>query len=292
MIVITAPTGNIGQAVVQDLLDKGEAVRVIARDPSRLPPQVRERVEVVQGSHSDVDIVTRAFDGADSVFWLVPPDPKADSLEAAYVDFSRPACEAIRKQGVERVVIVSALGRGWPKDSGYVSASLAMDDLIMSTGVNCRILTMPSFMDNMLRQVQAIKSQGTFFSPISGDLKTPTCAVRDIAGVAARLLSDLSWTGQAGVPVLGPEDLSCNDMAQIMSEVLAKPVHYQQISFDAFKSRLTGFGMSEPMAGGMVAMMVAKNEGMDNMESRTPEGATPTSFRQWCEEVLKPAVLG
>lgn len=291
MIVVTTPTGNIGQAVVEDLLKRGETVRVIARDPSRLASEMRERIEVVKGSHGDLDVVNRAFQGADSVFWLVPPDPKANSVEAAYVNFSRPACEAIRNQGIKRFVIVSALGRGWPTDTGYVSASLAMDDLIMSTGVNCRVLTMPSFMDNLLRQVQAIKGQGMFFSPISGDLKAPTCAVRDIASAATKLLRDSSWTGQASVPVLGPEDLSCNDMAQIMSEVLAKPVRYQQIPFDAFKSRLTGFGMSEAMAQGMVAMMVAKNEGMDNVEPRTPEGTTPTSFRQWCEEVLKPAVL-
>lgn len=41
----------------------------------------------------------------------------------------------------------------------------------------------------------------------------------------------------------------------------------------------------------MVDMMTAKNEGLDNHEPRTPEATTPTSFRQWCEEVLKPAVL-
>ena len=291
MIVVTTPTGSIGQTVVEDLLKQGMDVRVIARDPSRLPAQVRERVEVVEGSHGDLDVVDQAFRGADAVFWLVPPDPKADSVKAAYVDFSRPACDALQKQGVKRFVIVSALGRGWPTDSGYVSASLAMDDLIMSTGVNCRVLTMPSFMDNLLRQVQPIKEQGMFFSPISGDLKAPACAVRDIASVAARLLSDTSWTGQASVPVLGPEDLSFNEMAETMSDVLGKTVRYQQISFQAFKSRLTGFGMSEAMADGMVAMMVAKNEGLDNIEPRTPEGATPTSFRQWCEEVLKPAVL-
>lgn len=291
MIVVTTPTGSIGQAVVEDLLKRGETVRVIARDPSRLASELRGRIEVVEGSHGDLEVVNRAFQGADSVFWLVPPDPKANSVQAAYVDFSRPACEAIRNHGVKRFVIVSALGRGWPADTGYVSASLAMDDLLMSTGVNCRVLTMPSFMDNLLRQVQAIKGQGMFFSPIAGDKKAPTCAVRDIASVATRWLRDSSWTGQASVPVLGPEDLSCNDMAQIMSEVLAKPVRYQQIPFDAFKSRLTGFGMSEAMAQGMVAMMIAKNEGMDNVEPRTPEGTTPTSFRQWCEEVLKPAVL-
>jgi hypothetical protein len=37
--------------------------------------------------------------------------------------------------------------------------------------------------------------------------------------------------------------------------------------------------------------MVAKNEGLDNAEPRTPQSTTPTSFRRWGEEVLKPAVL-
>ncbi|HEY6845527.1 MAG TPA: NAD(P)H-binding protein [Terracidiphilus sp.] len=291
MIVLTTPTGNIGHLVLEDLLGGGAGVRVIARDPRRLPSHLRERVEVVEGSHSDTRVVNQAFKGADSVFWLVPPDPKVESLKTAYLDFSRAASDAFRSQGVKRVVVVSALGRGWPRDTGYVSASLAMDDLILSTGVNCRVLTMPSFMDNMLRQVQAIKNQGMFLSLLRGDLKAPACAIRDIASVAARLLLDSSWTGQANVPVLGPEDLSCDEMAQIMSDVLAKPVRYQQISFDAFKTRLIGFGMSESMAQGMIDMMVAKNEGLDNQEPRTPESTTPTSFRQWCEEELKPAVL-
>src|SRR5437879_4678492 len=215
MIVVTTPTGTIGHQVLENILDSGEAIRVIARDPSRLPSQTRKRVEVVQGSHGDIDVVNRAFGGADAVFWLVPPDFQAESVEAAYVDFTRPACDALRSQGVKRVVGVSALGRGVARNAGLVSASLAMDDLIASTGVSYRALTMPSFMDNILNQVEAIKNQGMFFSPISGDRKLPTCATRDIAAVAARLLLDSSWSGQGSVPVLGPEDLSFNDMAQI-----------------------------------------------------------------------------
>ena len=125
----------------------------------------------------------------------------------------------------------------------------------------------------------------------TGDRKVPTCATRDIAAVAARLLLDPSWSGQASVPVLGPEDLSGDDMAQIMSEVLGKPVRFQQVPVEGFRAMLTGHGMSEAMAQGMVDMMVAKNEGLDNAEPRTPQSTTPTSFRQWCEEVLKPAIL-
>jgi hypothetical protein len=80
-------------------------------------------------------------------------------------------------------------------------------------------------------------------------------------------------------------------MAQIMSELLGKPVRFQQVPAEAFKAMLTGRGMSEAMVQGTVDMLVAKNQGLDNAEPRTPQFTIPTSFRQWCEEVLKPAVL-
>ena len=59
MIVITSPTGQIGHRVVQHLLDAGEALRVVARDPRRLPQTVRDRVEVIEGSHGDAAVVDR-----------------------------------------------------------------------------------------------------------------------------------------------------------------------------------------------------------------------------------------
>jgi uncharacterized protein YbjT (DUF2867 family) len=291
MIVVTTPTGSIGSQVLEKLLESGESVRVIVRDASRIPEQTRERIEIVEGSHGDLEVVNKAFQGADSVFWLVPPDPRATDVNTAYVGFTRPACEAIKAQGVKHVVGVSALGRGWTKNAGLVTASLAMDDMIASTGVNYRALTMPSFMENLLNQAGPIKGQGMFFSPLVADRKFPTCASRDIADAAVKLLLDPSWTGHGSVAVLGPEDLSFNEMARIMSDVLGKSIGFKQIPMEAFKGRLAGFGMSEAMVQGYLDMMTAKNEGLDNMVLRTPESTTPTSFRQWCEETLKPAIL-
>jgi uncharacterized protein YbjT (DUF2867 family) len=290
MIVITTPTGQIGQQVLDNVLGSVEAIRVIARDPSRLPPHVRERVEVVQGSHDDTSVVTKAFAGADSVLWLVPPNPRADSIEDHYLDFTRPACEAIKSQGVKRVVAVSSLGREYGKNAGLLSPAYAMDDLIKSTGVSYRALEMPFFMENLLHQVEAIKSQGTFFLANSADRKLPTVATRDIAAAAAQLLLDGSWSGQGGVPVVGPDDLSPNDMAQIMSEVLERPIGFQQVPAEAYKATMTQYGMTEAWAQGLVDMATAQNNGVYNAETRTPQ-PTDTSFRQWCEETLKLAVL-
>src|ERR1700727_683249 len=137
MIVITTPTGTIGHQVLENLLASGEHLRLVARDLADVPVETRQLVEVIEGSHGDPAVVDQAFDGADAVFWLTPPDPRAESLEAAFVGFTRPAAEAFRTHGVKRVVGVSALGRGtpWASRAGYVTASLAMDDLIAGTGV-------------------------------------------------------------------------------------------------------------------------------------------------------------
>jgi uncharacterized protein YbjT (DUF2867 family) len=294
MIVITTPTGAIGHQVLTNVLAGDQPVRVIVRDPTRLPASVRDRVEVVKGSHGDPHVVAEAFDGADTLFWLLPTDNHAASVDDAYVGFTRPAAEAIRNQGVRHVVDVTALGRttAYAGQAGHVTASLAMDDLIASTGVAFRALACPSFMDNMLRQAAVIKRQGAFFDMLAPDHAAPAIATRDIAAVAGRLLLDSTWTGQEEVQLLGPEDLSPSEMAAVMSDVLGTPVRYQQITGQARKDQLTGYGMADAMAQGLVDMLTAKDNGLDAGIARTPQHTadTPTTFRQWCEDALKPAV--
>ncbi|NTZ04958.1 NmrA family NAD(P)-binding protein [Burkholderia metallica] len=292
MIVVTAPTGLIGQKVLARLLDADAKVRLIVRDPSKLTAEVRERVEIVQGSHSDAEVVNRAFEGAETVFWLVAAGPREESLEAAFVDFTRPGAKAMKTHGIKRVVNISGLGRdtSFADKAGHATASHAKDDLIAETGVALRTLTMPSFMDNIAQQAGPIKEHGMFFSPIDGDLELPFCSTRDIAAVAARWLLDDSWTGQEDVAVLGPENISFNRMAQIMSDVLGKSVRFQQTSFDAFKEQLQQHGFNEPMAQGLTDLMYAKNHGLDLGVERTDANTTPTTFRQWCDDVLVPTL--
>jgi len=59
---------------------------------------------------------------------------------------------------------------------------------------------------------------------------------------------------------------------------------------EAYKSRMVGRGMSEEFPQGLADMMTAKNEGMVNIASRATAADTTTTFRQWSETVLQPAV--
>ncbi len=291
MIVVTTPTGKIGSKLVEELLSAGTTVRVIARDPVRLALEIRNNVEVVKGSSDDENVLFEAFEGADSLFWVVPPSFQANNDDEYYLKFTQPACRAIKKYGVKRVVSVSGLGRGVQVKAGPVTASFAKDAEIEKTGVDFRALWCPGFMENMLSSVATIKQDGVFYVPSPPDLKMPFVATRDIAAAGAKLLLDDSWTGQGGLAVLGPEDLSYDDMALIMTDVLGKPVRFQRTTGEALKAQLIKSGANEVFAQGIVDMRAAKANGLDNTEPRTAENTTPTSFRQWCEEVLKPAVL-
>ena len=90
--------------------------------------------------------------------------------------------------------------------------------------------------------------------------------------------------------MLGPDDLSYEDMARVMSDVLGKPVRFQPMPSEAFKARLLERGMSEAMAQANLDMWVAKSQGLDSAVPR-PEATTPTTFHQWCEDVLKPRIV-
>ncbi|MBS2554343.1 NAD(P)H-binding protein [Catenulispora sp. NL8] len=159
MIVVTTPTGRIGRRVVELLLAATDpaSVRVVTRDPAALDPRVRAAVQVVAGSHCDPAALDRAFDGADSVFWLVPPDPRAPGTATDhYLGFAAPACEALAKRRVRRVVAVTSLGHGYPHDAGTLSAAFAMDAAFQHSGVGYRGLAAPFFLENLFSQTNTV----------------------------------------------------------------------------------------------------------------------------------------
>jgi len=79
-------------------------------------------------------------------------------------------------------------------------------------------------------------------------------------------------------------------MAQVMAEVLDRPIRFHQLTDDEYKASMIGTGANSVWAQGLADMAAAENDGFYNSEPDT-SGRTATDFRQWCEEILKPAVL-
>ena len=221
----------------------------------------------------------------------MPPPPFTSPVGAEhyYLDFTRPAAQAAASLGV-RVVGVSTLGHGYQGEAGLLSAALAMDTLIEGTGASYRALALPFFMENLLRQARAIKEQGTFSMANTAGRPLPAIATRDAAAAAAALLLGPSWSGQASVPVAGPDNLTPDDMAEVISDTLGRTIRYRQIPVADLQAMMQRRGVSQAMAQDMADMIEAQNNGIYDAEPRDPDSATATSFRQWCKDTLKPAV--
>jgi uncharacterized protein YbjT (DUF2867 family) len=290
VILITTPTGRIGSQVLARRLAREDAVRVIVRDQARLDAGIRRRVQVVVGSHNDPAVLDDGMRGVDALFWLVPPSVVAASAEEHYLAFARSAAEAIRRHHVAHVVAVSSAGHAWPARAGLLSAAFAMDAELSRTGAAYRALSAPFFMENLLRQLGPIRDQGIFALPTASDRPLATVATRDLADTAAALLGDPSWSGQENLAVFGPDRLTPNGMAEVISGVLGRTVSFRQLTLTDVASALAARGASAAVVDDVTEAAAAVNAGIYDSDQEAAR-VGPTDFRTWCREVLRPAVL-
>lgn len=66
-VLIYGGTGNIGQRIVAEALQRGDTVTVVARYPERAPLQATERLHIAAGDVLDAQGVARALQGQDVV---------------------------------------------------------------------------------------------------------------------------------------------------------------------------------------------------------------------------------
>ena len=289
-ILVTTPTGHIGSRVVTQLLDAGAAVRVFVRDPARLDPAARDRVDARTGTLEDAAALADAMRGADAAFLLVPPNMQAADWRAFIRGVGRTMAEAAQQAGLRRAVFLSSIGAHLP-NLGPVSGAGEVEGILRPAIPNLVILRPGYFFENTFAALGTIADAGQTFGVGDGDLAYPQVATRDIGDVAARWLLDASWTGQRTVGIHGPRDLSSNEQAELLSQALGRPVRYTQVPVEAIKQAMAGFGMSPSVVenyGEMITGFAASRYEHPG-EPRTAETTTPTEFGAWAREVLRPA---
>ena len=290
-ILVATPTGNIGRKVVPELLAPEFSVRVIVRDPNRLPAEIRNQVEVIRGSTDDAATLRRALDSVEALFWCVPSQPLQDTDAQSYYErFARAGSQAIRQAGTPRVVAISAGGKGLARNAGPISGLHAMEDILNESSAAIRHLRCGAFMENFLREAPAIAGRGVLSYPMPGHLAIPMVAATDIADTALRWLARRDWQGIAGVAVHGPEDLSHGQATAVMERVLERPMRYQEASANGYVQYLVGCGASAEYARSRVEMFAELAEGISRAEPRTVESTTPTSLSAWTGSELRPVV--
>ncbi|MEM9489074.1 MAG: NmrA family NAD(P)-binding protein [Myxococcota bacterium] len=289
-IVVNTPTGNIGRALVTRLLDAGEAVTVISRNPAKVADLAERGVRVVEGSTDDPAVLDRAFAGAHSLFWLTPPAYQPRFYDWA-VSIAAAAADAAVRHKIERVVVLSSVGAHSGPGTGPVSPMLAIEDTFRSALSNVLALRPGFFMENLLRSLDTLAGQSAIIQPIAADKKMPMVATRDIARVAADNLIAARWTGHRILGVHGPADLDHNQVAALVGEALGRPVSFMPVTVDQAREAMAGMGMPEFLVELFAEMYEAMADGrMNPAEERSAETTTETSLVEFARDVLAPAL--
>jgi uncharacterized protein YbjT (DUF2867 family) len=290
-IAVTGPTGHVGSRVVEQLLNKKADVTVFVRNPDKLPEAIRSRVRVETGTVEDVAALTRAFKGADEVFVLIPPNYEATDWPAWLRQAGRNIAQAIKADGIRRVVMLSSFGAHrdkmgpitWLRDVERILQEVAPDVLMLRAGY---------FMENLLQFVPTLRESSVMYNPMPPATKVPMVAARDIGDVAAAKLLDPTWHGHQILGVHGPADLSLSEVATILGRVLGRPVTYAQVPVQAAIEGMRKYGMSESVANGYGEMLQGLSESGAAAGARSPETTTPTTLEEFARTVIRPAVSG
>jgi uncharacterized protein YbjT (DUF2867 family) len=286
-IVITTPTGNIGGWALQQLLAAGADVSVIVRHPEKLSDSIRSRVKIHQGSLTDVDLVTKAFNGAKAALWLTPSDHTHPDSAAYHSEIGEVAANAIKESRIPYVVNISSAGAHL-ENAGPVSGVGDVERWLNEAAENVVHIRPGFFMENFLQQIEPIRNDSAVYFPIPGDLPYPFIATQDIGAVVAQLLFDRNWSGHQVRGLHGPADLTFAGATKILSESIGKPIKFVQITPDQAYQAFLGVGASAGFAKGLVEMYQALSKPNALAETRTPETTTTTTLREWSDNVFRP----
>ncbi len=278
IIAVTGATGNIGKPVVEGLIAKGFAPRVIVRKPENMADWESAGVEQKIADLGDVESLTKAFEGAEKVFSLSP-------LVENFIELGKVSIEAAINAGVKQIVRSSSQGADENESILMWKWHGTVEKMIENSGLDWTFVQPASFFQNYLGYAETIKNQNAFYGS-QGDGKVSLVDVRDIAAVAVAALTEPNHIGKK-YAVTGGESLSNQDIAEIFSSVLGRQINYVDVPEEAAKQQMLDSKMPEWLVNAIMELSGVGKAGKVATVRPTVEevtGSKPRTFRQFAEE--------
>lgn len=286
MHTIIGATGNVGSKLVEILIANKQRVRAIGRSVEKLQPLVDQGAEPVLGDAADPVFLTGAFAGADTVFSLIPTNYTASDFRAYQNDFGGAIASAISAAGITHVVNLSSHGAHLEEKTGPIMGLRDHEERLNDLeGVHVMHLRPTFFMENLLMNINLIKSMGFNGDHIKGDHPFAMIATQDIAKEAARHMMGRDFSGKMTRELFGPRDMSMNEVTRIIGEKIALPdLKYIFLSREDYINGLLEAGLSEDLAHSLAELSAGLNDGLFGVgEKRTAENTTATDFETFSD---------
>ena len=278
MILITGASGGAGGAVLREVAKTGVPHRAMYRtkdDAAKAPAGT----QTVIGDFADKASLASAFHGIESLYLVCSPIPNLVELESNAIDASLAA-------GVKRIVLNSALGAAdYPKS--FPSWHRKVEDKLKATKIAHCILRPNSFMQNIVTYyAPTIRTQGAFYGGY-GSARISLIDVRDVAAVAAKALASGGKLDGKTIELNGPEALTCDEVAQKISERTGVAARYVNIPAEAQRKAMLDQKMPEWQVTALLDLQQYYIDGQGGALDRTLAevlGRPPATLDQFLTE--------
>jgi len=264
-ILVTGGTGFIGPKIVHALRAQDRDVRALVRSPDRGAQLASWGVELATGDVTDPVSVRNAIDGCTHVVHLVAIlRGRPQDFDRVMTEGFRNVLAAAKEQGVERVVLMSALGTNdASKDVvPYYRAKWQMEQDVQASGLE-HVIFRPSFvfgpgggaLPTFVRQVK-VSPVVTVIGP--GLQRSQPIWIEDVAAHFARAI-DLPQAAGRTYEIGGPDTVTWNELYQRIARILGKRRRLVHVPWTVARTgaRLTERLPGAPLSVDQVAMLQA-----------------------------------
>lgn len=278
-VLITGATGNVGSAVLDNLGTTDHSVRALVHDESKARTMRDRGVEAIVGDFLEPESLAPALEGVDTLL-LITPHHHEQVAQATNV------IEGARDSGNDpRIVRLSVAKASHAAPTKNCRQHARIEEELLSSGLPYTLLRPTTFMQNTLATARTVSSEGRIYQPFKAG-KLGMIDVRDIAEVAVKVLTEEGHEGKT-YTLTGPKAISFYDIAEVLSEVLAKKVDYVPITLEKAKEAMLGMGLSEWKAEVLVEYARAHSQGYSNFTTEDVEqltGHTATSYSEFASD--------
>ncbi len=279
MILVTGATGQLGTAVVKNLLEKTSANRIAAfvRDESKASALKEKGVDIRVGSYDDTASLDKAMHGIEKVLLIAGTD------EDNRLQQHQNVVDAAKKAGVQCIAYTSRT----LKDRNTIANKLMVghfqtEDYIKASGLNYALFRNVLYMDTLPQFVGGEKVFETGIHLPTDRGRVPFALRSEMGEAIAHALLE-SGCGKRIYKLTGSESYSFDDVAATLSDLSGKEVHYTPAEKSAYSAQMKERGVPETMVTRVVGFLTDIKNGQEEEVSPDLEnllGRKPASLKE------------
>lgn len=247
MYVVLGGTGHVGAALTDALLERGEIVTVVSRDPAKARALEERGARHVIADAREPDQLSRAYQYGERLFILNPPADPSQDTQALERETVANVVAALEGSPIKKVVAHSTFGARAGDLMGDLNVLYEMEKALERSGIPTSINRAAYYMSNWEMALTSAKEEGVVRTFFPADLKIPMVAPQDVGRAAAKLITAPVEHSEC-VHVEGPMRYSSTEVAAAFAAALGRDVRLEVVPERDWTAAFKSLGFSDRAA--------------------------------------------